>query len=120
MRKTRVLLFLLVFLGAGLFAQSETKTMTPAGNEPLLQQIPLLKVQAGKTNEAYAKIFAAATGSRSTYATAVTGLNDACNAYLAELKKQGASITDAATQAAVAREITLVKKIQTDYCPATK
>ena len=120
MRKTRVLLFLFVLLGSGLFAQSENKTTTPLGNEPLLQQITLLKEQAGKTNAAYANVLAAASGSRATGAAAAIALNDACNAYLAELKKQATTTTDAATQEAIARELALVKKMQADYCSAGK
>jgi hypothetical protein len=120
MRKTRVLLFLFVLLGSGLFAQSENNTTTPAGHEPLLQQIAVLKAQAVKTNDAYVNVLAAATGSRASGAAAVTALNDACNVYLAELKTQAAATTDAATQAALAREIALVKKLQADHCPAGK
>ncbi|MDQ3110795.1 MAG: hypothetical protein M3R17_12950 [Bacteroidota bacterium] len=120
MRRTRVLLLLFVLIGTGLLAQSDNKTTTPVGNEPLLQQISLLKEQATKTNSAYTQLFAAATGSRSTYAIAVTGLNDACIAYIAELKKQSSSANDKAVNDALAREIVLVTKIQSDFCAARK
>jgi hypothetical protein len=119
MRKTRVLLFLFVLTGTLLFAQSETKTIV--GNEILLQQISPLKDNAGKVNAAYDHLRASGAGSRSTYAIAVTQLNDACNAYLAELNKQKASKTNnAALNDAISREIAAVKKIQADFCPTAK
>jgi hypothetical protein len=116
MRKTRVLLFLFVLLGAGLFAQSGNKTTTPVGNNDALQQIVSLKDQAAKVNAAYSQLLIAATGSRTVYAAAVTTLNEACNVYLAELKKEEASQANAAIRSSISNEQALVKKIQSDYC----
>lgn len=118
MRKTRVLLFLFVLLGTGLFAQSENKIVTPVGNEVLLQQINSLKEKASNINAAFENLRAAASGSRSSSALAVTALNDACNAYIAELNNQQPSSAD--VKEAISREITAVKKLQSDYCPTGK
>lgn len=120
MRKTRVLLFLFVLLGTGLFAQSENKTSILVGNEVLLQQNIQLKEQATNVNAAYDKLRAAATGSRSSYVVATTELNDACNIYLAELQKQSANTVNAEFNAAISREIATVKKVQSDFCPSVK
>jgi hypothetical protein len=121
MRKTRVLLFLFVLTGTLMFAQSETKTATLVGNDALLQQISSLKDNAGKVNAAYDHLRASGAGSRSTYAIAVAELNDACNAYIAELSKQRAAQPyNTAFHDAASREIAAVKKIQTDYCPTGK
>lgn len=120
MRKTRVLLFLFMLLGTGLFAQSGNETLTLVGKEALLQQNAQLKEQANNVNSAYAKLVAAASGSRSSSAAAITELNDACNVYLAELKKQQSSSADVKFNEAISREIAAVKKVQADYCPTGK
>lgn len=77
MRKTRVLLFLFVILGTGLFVQSENKITPPVGNEVLLQKINPLKEKADNVNIVYQQVLRASTGSRSTAAA----LNDACKAH---------------------------------------
>ena len=121
MRKTRVLLFLLFLLGTGLFAQTDNNSATLTGNEFLLNNIVQLKEQAKNVNAAYDKLRASATGSRSTYAVAIATLNDACNNYLAELKKQQALTTvGSEINEAIVRETAAVKKLQSDFCPAAK
>lgn len=121
MRKTRVLLFLFILLGTGLFAQSDNKPATLIGNEPLLNNVVQLKEHAKNVNAAYDKLRASTTGSRSTYAVAIAALNDACNNYLAELKKQQAlSTSGSEINEAITHETATVKKLQSDFCPAAK
>lgn len=121
MRKTRVLFFLFVLLGTGLFAQSDNKPAAPVGNDAFLQQITPLNEQAAKVNAAYYEVLASSTGSRAMAAAAQTKLNDACNAYIAELnKQQPVTIADIKFKEAVSREIAAVKKVQSDYCSTGK
>jgi hypothetical protein len=109
-----------MFLGTGLFAQSE-KPATPVGNDSFLQVITPLNEKAAKVNAAYSQVLVAATGSRSVYVTATAALNEACNTYIAELQKlQASNPYNTDLRVAAAREEATVKKIQTDYCPAGK
>lgn len=121
MRKKRVLFLLFILLGTGLFAQSENKPATPVGNDSFLQVVTPLNEKAAKVNAAYYQVLAAATGSRSVYVTATAALNDACNAYLAELQKiEASNAYNADLRLAATREQATVRKIQTDYCPTEK
>jgi hypothetical protein len=121
MRKTRVLFFLFVLFGTGLFAQSDNKPTPPVGNDSFLQVIAPLNEQAAKVNAAYNEVLAASTGSRAVAAAAQTKLNDACNVYLAELNKVAAANPYAsALQQSVFNEKAAVNKIQSQYCPTGK
>jgi hypothetical protein len=111
--KQKALLFLFFILfGSQLFAQSGTSKQA-VGNEPSLTSITALTDAAGQVNAAWQKVQASATMSRSGAQNAHTAFDAACASYLTALQNEATSHTgDSVVTGAIAREITLVKSLQ--------
>lgn len=112
MRNTMIV-FLLVFFGAGLAAQNTAGTKMPVGNDPLLQQIASVKNLSDNVNAAYEKVKSSVQSSRAAGIQARTEFNQACDAYSAELQKQlDQCKNNASLQDAIVREMEQVKKLK--------
>ncbi|HTF05431.1 MAG TPA: hypothetical protein VK826_15495 [Bacteroidia bacterium] len=109
MKNMFIVLFLLV--GSVAYAQSTEGKTGVVGNEPLLQEITSLSQLAADVNATQKQVDASAASSRAAGVTAKENFTTACNAYLAELKKQHAASTNASLTDALKREIALVEKL---------
>lgn len=117
MRQKALTFIFLILFGSQLFAQTASAKQA-VGNEPSLASITALTDAAGQVNAAWQKVQASATMSRSGAQNAHTAFDTACASYLTALQNEATSHTgDTAVTGAIAREIALVKSLQSGNNP---